>query len=273
MASVSAPERTDVLASFPPISPATIELLRSLSRNPALAEVAEMVMRDASLAAQVLKTANSARFAGGREVTDVLRATVRMGQDSIRRLAISLGMRQGVRAGAARDLLSDLLEHATATAVIAQKLAANSTELDEAVAYTGGLLRNMGSIALAAWRPERYAEIREAFRGDDFEQEAWETARFGLSSAAVGEWLAAEWELPQEYRAVMSRDAQRDHHNQLMITATTAAAELASGYGLGLTPGQQPFDRAAALERNHLDPGLAEELPESAEELLRASVV
>ena len=154
MTFINARERAEVLDCFPAISPATIDLLRSLSRNPSLSEVAEMVMRDASLAAQVLQTANSARFAGGREINDVLRATVRMGQEAIRRLAITLGMRQGLTVGPAAGLLSDLLKHATATAIIAQVLSQKQADWDPAICYTGGLLRNMGAIGLAAWHPK-----------------------------------------------------------------------------------------------------------------------
>lgn len=273
MASVSTPERGDVLAAFPPISPATIDLLRSLSRNPALGEIAEMVMRDAGLAAQVLKTANSARFAGGREVSDVLRATVRMGQDSIRRLAIALGMRRGLGVGPAADLLGLLLEHATGCAVLSQKLAVGMRELGSEIGYTGGLLRNMGSIGLAAWAPERYAEIHVASRRDGFDWQEWETAQFGVSSAAVGEWLAAEWDLPQELRAVMSRDDGLDSPHQLLVAVTTAGSELATGYGLGVDSAPEAFDRAALLTRLHLDPKLASELPDTAEDLLEGAVV
>jgi len=232
-----------------------------------------MVMRDASLAAQVLHTANAARFAGGREVTDVLRATVRMGQDSIRRLAITLGMRQGLKGGPAGDLHKVLLEHATATALIAQTLSSKQTEWDPAVCYTGGLLRNMGALGLASWSPERFETIREASKSNEFDARTWETTQFGISRETVGEWLAVEWGLPQEFKAVMAGDAHQDGRIELLIRLIDAAGSVATSYGLGVEAPEPERSAAEILERAGLDPTLADDLPETAAELLENPVL
>jgi len=238
-----------------------------------MSEVAEMVMRDASLAAQVLQTANSARFAGGREINDVLRATVRMGQDAIRRLAITLGMRQGLTVGPAAGLLSDLLKHATATAIIAQVLSQKQADWDPAICYTGGLLQNMGAIGLAAWHPKEFEGIREASHAVGFAPMEWEIDQFGISRQTVGEWLAAEWELPQEYRAAMVGQSQKDHRHGLLVELVAAAGEIASDYGLGVeTPKTRP-SRAEILARHDLAADSADSLPASVTELLALPLI
>ncbi|TMN19186.1 HDOD domain-containing protein [Pseudoxanthomonas sp. X-1] len=53
------------------------------------ADLVEVVTQDPALAARVLRLSNSAYYSGGREISDLRMAVVRLGQDALRRLVLA----------------------------------------------------------------------------------------------------------------------------------------------------------------------------------------
>lgn len=259
--------RDQITRSFPRLSPATAELLRSLSRDPGLREVAEIVSRDPALSARVLQTANSSLYARTHEITDIVQAAVTLGRDAIRRLAISSGLRRSLASGKAQHLTDPIWRHSVATAVFAQALeqAANPDSSD---AYTGGLLHDVGAMALAVWKPDDYSGIVKAGAQPGFNRTEWEREHLGVDRRTVGGWLAEDWELPERLHEAIDLDEEVVPSRSLANLVRTSS-QLAELHGYGLYPAPEGSTTDSILAGRGLA-GFADALP--AEEDLRAAV-
>ncbi len=246
------PFREEIIQQFPPLSVATVELLRSLSHDPSLREIADIVVRDAILSARILQLANSPRYATTREITDVAQAAVALGRDTIRRIAISAGLRRGVRGATANPLMTPLWEHSLATAILAQSIAAELAPDSAGALYTAGLLHDIGAMALASWKPGPYATIVEAAATPGFDPIAWEQSVLAVDRHEAGGWLAEEWELPANLRVALGPPQPATDGGPLGCVIA-AASDLAEAYGYGLVPADDSKSNEQILAQYHLE--------------------
>ena len=237
--------RDEIIRSFPKLSPATAFLLKSLAQEPGLREVAEAVAQDPSLSARVLQTANSSRYARTREITDIVQAAVTLGRDTIRRIALSSGLRRNLACGRAQGVLEPLWSHSVATALIAQGLG-NTIGPNGGDAYTAGLLHDVGAMALAVWKPDVYNEFPAAATAQGFDAGTWERDTLGVDRWEAGGWLAEEWALPERLReAIRYPDVVTETRSTANIVRT--GSELAELYGYGLCPAPEGSDVDSVL--------------------------
>jgi HD-like signal output (HDOD) protein len=222
------------------LAPAAITLgrLRPLLADPRTdaEEVINLIRLDPALSFHVIRMSNSVLF-GLRERNDSLEGAVgRVGFHEIYRLVGLAATHQACQ----RDLITyrlkaaRLWENAVATAAAAEVLALPAHE-DPGLAYTMGLLRNLGRVII-----------------DDFAREIvypgeaewplvaeWEKKTFGVTAAEVTATLLAHWRFPHELV-----DAVRAHLDPFAEPASNVGAcvlNLACGvsarFGLDL-PGE-----------------------------------
>jgi putative nucleotidyltransferase with HDIG domain len=190
--------KDDLLASIPSI-PAVLQNLLDELQQPAeyinLLRVAELIGRDQTLAAQVLRMANSALFSRGPG-TDSLRGAVRtLGITRIHDIILSCSL---IRMLPDRTKILDPMvfwEHSLACAIIARKLARSVGFGDPDKAYLAGLLHDIGYIVNLAVLPEEtQAALEKAQREGIFMGEV-EYSDLGFSHCQSGEILARLWRL------------------------------------------------------------------------------
>jgi HD-like signal output (HDOD) protein len=116
---------------------------------------------------------------------------------------------------------------------------AKACGVDARAAYTAGLLRSTGKIALdrAMRSTSRYADLEPYSRGPLME---WETATFGCTNSEAAGLVLGAWRFPQSMLA-----AVRDHYAWAEAeTPLTPLLNLAAGAaercGHGL-PGEYPY--------------------------------
>ncbi|HML56199.1 MAG TPA: HDOD domain-containing protein, partial [Solidesulfovibrio magneticus] len=121
-----------------------------------LGVVAALVSADPILAGQVLTIANSPLFGLRGQLADVEKAVAVIGLANLKALAFSELLEQGgSQAGLARAARQRLVAHMARTAVLARRIAPALPGLDPAMAYTAGLLHDVGKLALPAGAAER----------------------------------------------------------------------------------------------------------------------
>ena len=180
-----------------PCSPAILPRLISVLVAPdsTADEIADIVKVDASLAASTLRLANSAFFASGTPAATVTDAVVRLGQRELYRLA-ALALVSRWEAGSSRGEPGDFCRHALCTALAAEVLAETSERVDPQMAYTAGLVCDLGKLAIAhacaAWFP--LIRVQVARRGGTWADAEREV--FGYSHADVGARLLSAWSFP-----------------------------------------------------------------------------
>jgi putative nucleotidyltransferase with HDIG domain len=241
------------LAKIPPLPGVVLELMQSLDDgNANFAALAKKIGQDPALTARVLRVVNSPFYGLAGRVGNLSEAVMVLGFSAIRSLtlAASLTTRFSLKPVAGMDPLR-IWEHSFTCALAAQRLAAPAG-LSPDIAFTAGLLHDIGIMAIFVQAPERFAELLDACP-DCAARTVAEADLFGAGHDELGARLLAAWRLPA---AII--EAVRWHHDpaqtdsrlaDLVHIADLVAHERA---GIGLPCGRgEPSD--AALARLGLD--------------------
>ncbi|MFH1035879.1 MAG: HDOD domain-containing protein [Pseudomonadota bacterium] len=220
------------LPTLPSILGQIIDLLEK--PNSSAADIERVLKHDQALTTKLLAMANSAYYAFQFEVTTVRRAVVAVGYNEVRNLCMGLSLMGFLKPSVFRDheMASHLWQHSLAVSLAAKMLAQKSKGLDPEVAYTAGLLHDIGKVVLAAFYPDDVDQLQRllAQGGKSFAECEHE---LGLSHAEIGKILAEHWKLP----AILAQVISRHHapHVNLeyfqLVSAVHAADYLAHGLG------------------------------------------
>lgn len=211
------------------------------SRDVDFAEVSHLVETDPALTAAMLRAANSAASAPVSPISTVKQALVRIGSDQTRHI-VSAAVMGSTFTGLQRAGLDarELWRHVVACALLADATAWGG--VSGSAAFTGGLLHDLGRLAMAHQMPARYAEVVRLIH--EGLEPAWAESRvLGLDHMEAGVAVAHAWQIPDEVT-----EAIADHHGGnagalgwLTLNARRIAWSLGIGDGL-LCPGEPSFD-------------------------------
>ncbi|HEY9099484.1 MAG TPA: HDOD domain-containing protein [Thiobacillus sp.] len=151
-------------------------------------ELGSMVNRDPILAARVLRLANSPFYGLPRQVGSLEEAVLILGVSQLRGMVLSTGL-------IALFSDSEAIARSLATAAAASSLA-KSLRQDHGMAFTAGLLHNLGALLLGHFAPELWQSF-----GDDASEGIesrfqHEKAVFGFDHCELGADIAGDWHFP-----------------------------------------------------------------------------
>jgi len=239
------------LCTLPPMPGVALELLRaSRDERSSAGDIAALVERAPSLAAQVVRYARSPVYGVRGDIDSVHDAVVRvLGVDMVTHLALGLAAGQAFRNPRGGPLgLTAFWQHATITAVLTQELVRllpPQRRPGSGAAYLAGLLHNIGFLVLGhLFRPEfdmlnRLAAVNERTRVTDIERQmlAMGEARrvMGLGHSRLGALLLQHWELPEQCIAAAGHHHDPDYHgpNAELVGLVSISDRLARRLGLG----------------------------------------
>jgi putative nucleotidyltransferase with HDIG domain len=173
--------------------------------------LADIIARDQSAAARLLRLANSAFFAIRTKVTSIHQAVTLLGFGRVRDLVVGLSVWNalGAKSPAGRRYRSALAAH-SATVAAACKLLAERTGGDGPTAFTAGLLHDIGKLVLGLRLGDSYWTMLDDARESGENAATVELQAFQCQHATVGGWLLQLWQLPP---ALV--DAVALHHDPL----------------------------------------------------------
>lgn len=181
-----------------PCSPALLPRLTAVLVSPdsSADEIADIIKVDSSLAASTLRLANSAYFSSGGPAETITDAVIRLGQRELYRLA-ALALVSRWESGSSKGEPGDFCRHALCTALAAEVLAETSERVDPEMAYTVGLVSDLGKLAVAHACAAFFPAIRThcATRGGTWSQAQFEV--LGYTHAEVGARLLKAWSFPE----------------------------------------------------------------------------
>ena len=149
---------------FPTYFDAVLRLRKVLQDSSlSITEIAAAVSMEPLIGAKLLHLANSVAFnPAGLEVVDLKSALTRLGVNAVRTTAMSIVMRQLMRAkGMANfaELTHALWDHSIKTAAAARIIAKNLTRLNPEEAMLAGLIHDLGAFYML-YRATQYEELR-----------------------------------------------------------------------------------------------------------------
>ena len=208
------------------------------SDDSSAAEIERLICLDASLAAATLRLANSAAFARGT-IDTVEAAVFRLGAKEIYRLAaLVLVSRWESNGSNLRWEPGDFSRHALITAIAAEVLAGTTERMDPQLAYTTGLVCDLGKLALAHCCNEFYPAVR-AFRermGCTWDQA--ERAVFGYHHGDATKLLLEAWHFPRvlvDTADFLTHPQEAPPETLPILAHLHAAKYLATSLGPGVT--------------------------------------
>lgn len=184
------------IESLPSLPSVYRKLSQALLSEHASAElVTSIVQEDVGISAKLLQLVNSAFFGLSRRTTSLLQAVRYLGLATIRSLVLSHSVFEQL--GQSEPALAEQgHEHALACALATRKFLKGGPEAE--LAFTAGLLHDIGSLVLASELPGEYAVICESAKATGRPLHVVEIERLGVSHAAVGAYLLGLWGLPHE---------------------------------------------------------------------------
>ncbi|HFQ13901.1 MAG TPA: HDOD domain-containing protein [Gammaproteobacteria bacterium] len=208
-------EQLKNIRSLPVMPDMTLRIME-LRNNPDadIDQLVGLVSQDGSLAAQVLRYANSALFGQRGRVKTLKDAIFRvLGYENVLHMALGASMARAFKLPESGPLGADSYWHgATYCASLAQRL---SRELDKSLgikpgmAYLCGLLHNIGYLVLGTLFPSEYFWFNKVLGAKkDTPVLEIEQRLLGITHAELGKQLMDFWHMPEEISAVVA------HHHQ-----------------------------------------------------------
>lgn len=222
-----------------PCSPAILPRLTAVlsDGDSSCDDIADIIKLDSALAASTLRLANSAYFSAGGPAETVADAVVRLGARELYRLAALALVSRWEAGSSTRGEPGDFCRHALCTALAAEALAETSERVDPQIAYTAGLVCDLGKLAVAHACASFFPAIRShcATHGTTWSQA--EQAILGFTNAEVGARLLVAWSFPPALATVAQyceRLAEAPASALPLLTHLHAGKYIATSFGPGV---------------------------------------
>jgi len=238
------------IPAFPPVAIRVLNLLQE--DNVAVDELVELLRSDPAFSAELLRRANSPLFAFQSEVASLRQALIVLGFRRVRGLALTVATGMYLRKAARIEDLRRFWRYSVACALLSEELA-RACGLPEDVAYTAGLLHDIGRFGLMVAHPEQYAQlIRHASEqleaGKPVDIAQLERDLFGADHYEVGRRLAEAWRLPAPLPEVAGRHSREAARQWSIVGVVRLGCQLAIALGFGVLPSLYHLSVEALLE-------------------------
>jgi putative nucleotidyltransferase with HDIG domain len=219
---LTAPEVAAAVAELPPMPSSIQEVISACDdQDMTVGQLSQVVLRDQSLTANILKLANSSFYGHARRVTTVTEAVVMLGFSAIKSLAISshtarllsgslpgYGLQQG-----------ELWRHSISVAFTARRLAVEVQLAPVEEAFVAGLLLDIGKTILSSYMENAFDEVTRISQERRVPFHEVEAELLGFDHAELGAQIASSWSFPPELE-----EAIRFHHSPSGATLKPALA-------------------------------------------------
>lgn len=185
------------LSRLPAMPPVLVQLLDLIQRDDLyLGDLAALIGRDVSLVSRTFSAATSAAFLGRNRPASLDQCLSLLGVNAVKTIVINESvMRVFNQFADIREVnLDDFWEHSLRCALIARELAQRLDYPSPDEAYLGGLMHDVGRLAMLATDPEGYKRIFREY-GDGESLCTVEHGVFALTHVEVGAWLVEKWGL------------------------------------------------------------------------------
>lgn len=192
--------------TLPSLPKIVVELMESMRQESlSIDDFSRTLAQDHAMAAKALKLANSSFYGLTRTVVTVSDAVAILGMRAVYSIVQAAAVTQAMPRPSGQALDFDQFwRHSMGVALCARDLA-NRCELDSDLAFTAGLLHDLGRLVLATQVPERLGQVLAYRQQHDCLLHEAERELLGFDHADVGRLLTEQWRIgPELVHAVAS---------------------------------------------------------------------
>jgi HD-like signal output (HDOD) protein len=247
--------------------PAAPRILASLGRllldmTTGIGDFSALLRRDPALTARIIRISNSAVYSVGSSYGSLEEALARVGFMEVYRLtgfaAVAQVSDQNLRLYNVTG--TQLRENSLCVAIVLEEIAKSTGKIDSPGAYTAGLLRSIGKLALdGLTRDGPYEAVYHPRVGPVAE---WETGVAGLNNCEAAAVVLQEWHFARDTIEAIHGHYVPGEGAAHLTHMLNLAAGVAESWGHGL-PGETSYWReseqtlvAVGLDRTALRPAL-----------------
>jgi putative nucleotidyltransferase with HDIG domain len=160
-------------------------------------DLESIITHDQALSSKVLTVANSAYYGFRHKILTVRRAVVALGYEEIRNVCLGASLMGFLHPSSFRDRqAAELLWLHSVCVADASSVAAEMVQgADRDVAFTAGLLHDLGKVVLAGFFPEEADRVRGLMDSERLSYRQAEKAQ-EADHAQIGKALCEYWDLP-----------------------------------------------------------------------------
>jgi len=213
------------LPSLGSINSALRELLNADQRY--TTQVAEIIRRDPSLTARVLRLVNSVYYGLSTPVNSIEEAVFYLGVRHIRQLVMVTPIIEDFQklAGKAPFPWREFWQHCIGTAILTREVIGTMQAQTDEVDYVAGLVHDVGKIALASAFPEHFDVIYGNNETPPADLIAFENEVLGIDHAELGALYLKHHNLPDVLVEIVRyhhRPENASHHAQMAAAVQIA---------------------------------------------------
>ena len=198
------------MEAIQPIPQVALKILRLIDEEEYdIKALTKEIRKDQVISAKTLKLCNSVMFAGTHKIESLDHALIYIGLQTLVKLVISASVDNYFsHAGSGYSLCKGgLFHHAIGTAIIAEKLAELTGRVKPGLAYTAGLLHDIGKVVLDQYVGSAYPLFYRKLNDEGSSFSETEKTILGIDHTEIGSDLARKWSFPDSLIDVI-----RYHH-------------------------------------------------------------
>lgn len=251
-------EALSKLHQLPAIPAVVQEVVATFSLpNVDIDRLAGEIGRDQALTAKILRVANSSFYGFPRKIASLHDAVVIMGFAGVRSLVLSTGLIHTFAQNTGGALnRTEYWKRSLRVAAYA-KVIAKCLKQSPEIAFTAGLLHDIGQMALDTCLPEQYVQVLAHAEASHCDLISAEEAILGFHHNTLGAEVARRWNFPPEIE-----QAIRNCHSQNLsgLESITVVVCLAVQLDQGISP-TILFDQVSECDQKHLGPAACQLIP------------
>lgn len=190
-----------------PIPQVALKIMRLINEDSySIADVADEVKKDQVISAKTIHLCNSAVFSGRPAVSTIEDSLLLLGQDTLVKSVISVAVKNFFNQSSTGYSLckGGLYHHAIGTAVIAEQIAEMTQTASPAVAYTAGLLHDIGMVVLDQYITRACPLFYRGMRSEKSNILSVEKTILGINHCEAGHRLANVWNFTEPIAEVVA---------------------------------------------------------------------
>ena len=211
------------VSTLPILSKTFTDMLQELNRGDAasLKKIGEIIAKDPSMSANILKILASRFFRGTASVSKVEHAVTMLGLNRVKNLILTAKTLDLFPTGDAQAALIDnVITRCTLCARLMsafftiEMAAGNATQEEHDLAESIGMLHDVGKLVLASMFPDIYHKVTKVYYNSDEAYTALEKHFLGVTHAEVAAYLFSLWALPSEIPQTIAEHSATSEFNQ-----------------------------------------------------------
>lgn len=212
---VSPDEIATATRTLKPVPQIALKVIRMIRKDDyMLDDLASEIRQDQVISAKILNLANSPIVGVGTSIDSIDRALIVLGEKKLLQLVLSAAAEMLFscsQLGGYSLCKGGLFHHALATAMTAHEMSVFTGRGHPDIAYTGGLLHDIGKAALDQFVVDATSFFYRSIHQEGMELCEVEKERFGMNHTEVGGTLARDWKLPESLVNIIQYHHSPEH--------------------------------------------------------------